>query len=45
MQCFRIRSGGEKFFTVREIAEGLDDGALGDEGRLWFLRPVADGKG
>jgi hypothetical protein len=37
--AYLLNGPGAKFFTVREIAAGLDD-----DGRLWFLRPVADGK-
>jgi len=34
-----LNGPGARFFTMREIAEGLED-----DGQLWFLRPVADGK-
>ncbi|TKD17913.1 DUF4343 domain-containing protein [Rhodobacter capsulatus] len=37
--AYLLNGPGAKFCTLREIAEGL-----ADDGRLWFLRPVADGK-
>jgi hypothetical protein len=36
---YLLNGPGAKFCTAREIAEGF-----ADDGRLWFLRPVADGK-